>query len=129
MNIDNLVIDTAGAYTRSYSDTREALINALNDAYTTDKTSVQGVVVTSSGMNAIFLLVNALTKCHEEIIVFYPNEVYCDVPKTFDYMTNTHAYSYRVGDHTELMRLLSLPSAHQKVLFVESASNPNSISF
>ncbi len=126
---DSLVIDSKGNYSRTNNEANIKLRDALQNAYTSSNTSIQSVLVTSSGMNAIFLLIQALAKRYKEIDVIYPEEIYCDTPKTFEYIEGVTPISFPVGDYEEMKRLVNYPGYKQTVLFVESCSNPNSVPF
>lgn len=116
-------------YSRTWSNSYEELKNTLAKAH-----NAKECIITSSGMNAISSLLHAIfvENNFEQINIVYSNELYCDSPRLFKYVSahygNIKLHEINVIDTGYIIKLFKEYLTNDTVIFhIESCSNPNGL--
>ena len=104
-------------YTRSGNPTRDLLAEALAELE-----GGAGAVVTSTGMSAITLLLHALLKPGERLIV--PHDAYGGSWRLFNALANKGAFELSTIDFTDPRALAEALAEKPAVVWIETPSNP-----
>lgn len=116
-------------YNRSYSDHQEDLTNTLKTQY-----CVADCLVTTSGMNAISTLTNAILieNNFEPIVIVCSDELYCDTPRLFDYLKFNYKCVeeiIKVDVRGNVLGAFEKLSDKVVIFHTETSSNPNGYIF
>ncbi len=104
-------------YTRSGNPTRDLLAEALAELE-----GGAGAVVTSTGMSAITLLLHALLKPGQRLIV--PHDAYGGSWRLFNALANKGAFELQTIDFTDPRALAEALATKPAVVWIETPSNP-----
>ena len=104
-------------YTRSGNPTRDLLGEALADLE-----GGAGAVVTSTGMSAITLLLHALLKPGQRLVV--PHDAYGGSWRLFNALANKGAFELTTIDFTDPRALAETLATQPAVVWIETPSNP-----
>ena len=104
-------------YTRSGNPTRDLLAEALAELE-----GVAGAVVTSTGMSAITLLLHALLKPGQRLVV--PHDAYGGSWRLFNALANKSAFELSTIDFTDPRALADVLATKPAVVWIETPSNP-----
>ncbi len=104
-------------YTRSGNPTRDLLAEALAELE-----GGAGAVVTSTGMSAITLLLHALLKPGQRLVV--PHDAYGGSWRLFNALANKGAFELSTIDFTDPRALADVLAAKPAVVWIETPSNP-----
>ncbi len=104
-------------YTRSGNPTRDLLAEALAELE-----GGAGAVITSTGMSAITLLLHALLKPGERLIV--PHDAYGGSWRLFNALANKGAFELSTIDFTDPRALAEALAEKPAVVWIETPSNP-----
>jgi cystathionine gamma-synthase len=104
-------------YTRSGNPTRDLLAEALAELE-----GGAGAVVTSTGMSAITLLLHALLKPGERLVV--PHDAYGGSWRLFNALANKGAFELQTIDFTDPRALADALATKPSVVWIETPSNP-----
>lgn len=104
-------------YTRSGNPTRDLLAEALADLE-----GGAGAVVTSTGMSAITLLLHALLKPGQRLVV--PHDAYGGSWRLFNALANKGAFELTTIDFTDPRALAETLATQPAVVWIETPSNP-----
>lgn len=104
-------------YTRSGNPTRDLLAEALADLE-----GGAGAVVTSTGMSAITLLLHALLKPGQRLIV--PHDAYGGSWRLFNALADKGAFDLQTIDFTDPRALADALATAPAVVWIETPSNP-----
>jgi cystathionine gamma-synthase len=104
-------------YTRSGNPTRDLLAEALAELE-----GGAGAVVTSTGMSAITLLLHALLKPGQRLVV--PHDAYGGSWRLFNALANKGAFELQTIDFTDPRALAEALATKPAVVWVETPSNP-----
>ncbi len=104
-------------YTRSGNPTRDLLGEALADLE-----GGAGAVVTSTGMSAITLLLHALLKPGQRLVV--PHDAYGGSWRLFNALANKGAFELTTIDFTDRRALAETLATQPAVVWIETPSNP-----
>jgi cystathionine gamma-synthase len=104
-------------YTRSGNPTRDALADALADLE-----GGAGAVVTSTGMSAIALLLNALLSPGDRLVV--PHDAYGGSWRLFDALARKGHFELVTADLTDPQALAAAIATKPKLVLLETPSNP-----
>jgi len=104
-------------YTRSGNPTRDLLGEALAELE-----GGAGAVVTSTGMSAITLLLHALLKPGQRLVV--PHDAYGGSWRLFNALANKGAFELTTIDFTDPRALAETLATQPAVLWIETPSNP-----
>ena len=105
------------AYTRSGTPTRDLLAEALAELE-----GGAGAVVTSTGMSAITLLLHALLKPGQRLVV--PHDAYGGSWRLFNALANKSAFELSTIDFTDPRALADVLATKPAVVWIETPSNP-----
>ena len=104
-------------YTRSGNPTRDLLAEALAELE-----GGAGAVVTSTGMSAITLLLHALLKPGQRLVV--PHDAYGGSWRLFNALANKGAFELQTIDFTDPRALAEALATKPAVVWIETPSNP-----
>ena len=104
-------------YTRSGNPTRDLLAEALAELE-----GGAGAVVTSTGMSAITLLLHALLKPGQRLVV--PHDAYGGSWRLFNALANKGAFELSTIDFTDPRALAEALATKPAVVWIETPSNP-----
>ena len=104
-------------YTRSGNPTRDLLGEALAELE-----GGAGAVVTSTGMSAITLLLHALLKPGQRLVV--PHDAYGGSWRLFNALADKGAFELTTIDFTDLRALAEALATQPAVVWIETPSNP-----
>jgi cystathionine gamma-synthase len=104
-------------YTRSGNPTRDLLAEALAELE-----GGAGAVVTSTGMSAITLLLHALLKPGQRLVV--PHDAYGGSWRLFNALANKGAFELSTIDFTDPRALAETLAEKPAVVWIETPSNP-----
>ena len=104
-------------YTRSGNPTRDLLAEALAELE-----GGAGAVVTSTGMSAITLLLHALLKPGQRLVV--PHDAYGGSWRLFNALANKSAFELSTIDFTDPRALADVLATKPAVVWIETPSNP-----
>ena len=104
-------------YTRSGNPTRDLLAEALAELE-----GGAGAVVTSTGMSAITLLLHALLKPGQRLVV--PHDAYGGSWRLFNALANKGAFELQTIDFTDPRALAEALATKPTVVWIETPSNP-----
>jgi cystathionine gamma-synthase len=104
-------------YTRSGNPTRDLLAEALAELE-----GGAGAVVTSTGMSAITLLLHALLKPGQRLVV--PHDAYGGSWRLFNALANKGAFELSTIDFTDPRALAEALAEKPAVVWIETPSNP-----
>lgn len=104
-------------YTRSGNPTRDLLAEALAELE-----GGAGAVVTSTGMSAITLLLHALLKPGQRLVV--PHDAYGGSWRLFNALANKGAFELSTIDFTDPRALAEVLAEKPAVVWIETPSNP-----
>ncbi len=104
-------------YTRSGNPTRDLLAEALAELE-----GGAGAVVTSTGMSAITLLLHALLKPGQRLVV--PHDAYGGSWRLFNALANKGAFELSTIDFTDPRALAEALATKPSVVWIETPSNP-----
>ena len=104
-------------YTRSGNPTRDLLAEALAELE-----GGAGAVVTSTGMSAITLLLHALLKPGQRLVV--PHDAYGGSWRLFNALANKGAFELSTIDFTDPRALAEVLATKPAVVWIETPSNP-----
>ncbi len=104
-------------YTRSGNPTRDLLAEALAELE-----GGSGAVVTSTGMSAITLLLHALLKPGQRLVV--PHDAYGGSWRLFNALANKGAFELSTIDFTDPRALAETLAEKPAVVWIETPSNP-----
>ena len=104
-------------YTRSGNPTRDLLADALAELE-----GGAGAVVTSTGMSAITLLLHALLKPGQRLVV--PHDAYGGSWRLFNALANKSAFELSTIDFTDPRALADVLATKPAVVWIETPSNP-----
>lgn len=104
-------------YTRSGNPTRDLLAEALAELE-----GGAGAVVTSTGMSAITLLLHALLKPGQRLVV--PHDAYGGSWRLFNALANKGAFELQTIDFTDPRALADALATKPAVVWIETPSNP-----
>jgi cystathionine gamma-synthase len=104
-------------YTRSGNPTRDLLAEALAELE-----GGAGAVVTSTGMSAITLLLHAILKPGQRLVV--PHDAYGGSWRLFNALANKGAFELSTIDFTDPRALAEVLATKPAVVWIETPSNP-----
>ena len=104
-------------YTRSGNPTRDLLAETLAELE-----GGAGAVVTSTGMSAITLLLHALLKPGQRLVV--PHDAYGGSWRLFNALANKGAFELSTIDFTDPRALAAVLATKPAVVWIETPSNP-----